>query len=86
MGAAAPAAVNLVRGGVDRAAFGLGLKTDDAVNRAAERKAIQKLEDAGTSPEAVQKALPVACVAANSLLSGQFELVSTVVTFEGCRG
>ena len=57
LGAAAPAAVNLVKGGVDRAAFGLGLKTDDAVNRAAERKAIQKLEDAGTSPEAVQKAL-----------------------------
>ena len=57
LGAAAPAAVNLVKGGVDRAAFGLGMKTDDAVNRAAERKAIQKLEDAGTSPEAVQKAL-----------------------------
>ena len=57
LGAAAPAAVNLVKSGVDRAAFGLGLKTDDAINRAAERKAIQKLEDAGTSPEAVQKAL-----------------------------
>ena len=56
LGAAAPAAINLVKGGVDRAAFGLGMKTDDAVNRAAERKAIQKLEDAGTSPEVYRPA------------------------------
>lgn len=57
LGTAAPAATSAIGKGVDRAAYALGLKADDAVATAAERKALQKLEGAGMTPESVQKAL-----------------------------
>lgn len=57
LGGAAPAAVNLLGKGADRAMYAAGLKTDDAVSAAAERKALQKLEDAKMTPEDVQSAL-----------------------------
>jgi hypothetical protein len=57
LGAAAPTLVNTAGRGLNRAAYAVGLKSDDAVTTAAERKALQKLEDAQTSPEAVQQSL-----------------------------
>ena len=62
LGSAAPAVVNAAGKGLNRAAYSLGLKSDDAIQRGADLKALQALENAGTTPSAVQQSLDEAVV------------------------
>lgn len=54
LGASAPAAINAVKSGVGRIKSGV---SDKAAQSTADLKAIQALEEAGTTPQAVQKSL-----------------------------
>ena len=62
LGSSAPLAINAVGKGLNRAAYTLGLKSDDAIQRGADLKALQALENANTTPAAVQQSLDDAVV------------------------
>jgi len=62
VGTSAPLLLNTAGKGLNRAAYSLGLKSDDAIQRGADLKAVQALENAGTTPSAVQQSLDEAVV------------------------
>jgi hypothetical protein len=62
LGSSAPLAINAIGKGLNRAAYTLGLKSDDAIQRGADLKAVQALENANTTPAAVQQSLDDAVV------------------------